>query len=62
VVVGVGRWIGAGTLGDDGAAGVAITAYFLLGAGLFAVLGWRDAKPARSASPADLQRPAQEPC
>jgi hypothetical protein len=62
VVVGVGRWIGSGTLGDDGAAGVAITAYFLLGAGLFAVLGWREATPARSAGPADLQRAAQEPC
>ena len=40
VAVGVGSWIAAGSLGDDGANGVAITAYFLLGALLFSALGW----------------------
>jgi hypothetical protein len=40
VAVGTGRWLAAGSLGDDGANGVAITAYFLLGAALFAALGW----------------------
>src|SRR5262245_12291096 len=29
VAVGVGGWIAAGSLGDDGASGVVITAYFL---------------------------------
>jgi hypothetical protein len=40
VVVGVGRWIAEGSFGDDGADGVVITAYFLLGALLFSALGW----------------------
>jgi hypothetical protein len=40
VAVGVGSWIAAGSLGDDGANGVVITAYFLLGALLFSALGW----------------------
>jgi hypothetical protein len=40
VVVGVGRWITEGSVGDDGADGVVITAYFLLGAQLFSALGW----------------------
>jgi hypothetical protein len=40
VAVGAGRWIADGSLGDDGAGGVVITAYFLLGAALFAALGW----------------------
>jgi hypothetical protein len=48
VAVGVGRWITDGSLGDDGADGVAITAYFLLGGVLFSALGWlRDASPRR---------------
>jgi hypothetical protein len=41
VAFGVGRWIADGSLGDDGANGVAITAYFLLGGLLFSALGWR---------------------
>lgn len=40
VAVGVGRWIADGSLGPDGADGVAITAYFLLGGVLFSALGW----------------------
>ena len=40
VAVGVGPWIAAGSLGDDGAAAVVITAYFLLGGLLFSTLGW----------------------
>ena len=40
VAVGVGGWIAAGSIGDDGADGVVITAYFLLGALLFSALGW----------------------
>jgi hypothetical protein len=32
VAVGVGRWMVKGPLGDDGADGVVITAYFLVGA------------------------------
>jgi hypothetical protein len=39
VVVGVIGWIADGTLDDDGVEGVIITAYFLLGAGLFIALG-----------------------
>jgi hypothetical protein len=31
VLGGVGRWLGAGGIGDDGAGGVVITAYVLLG-------------------------------
>jgi hypothetical protein len=41
VVIGVGRWIVAGSLGDDGVGGLVITAYFLLGGALLAVLGWQ---------------------
>jgi hypothetical protein len=40
VAVGVGRWIAEGSIGDDGADGVVITAYFLLGGVLFSALGW----------------------
>lgn len=40
VVVGVGRWVGDGGVGDDGLSGVVITAYFLLGGALFSALGW----------------------
>jgi len=39
VLVGVGRWLADGSLGDDGAEGVIITAYFLLGGVLYARLG-----------------------
>ena len=38
VAIGVGRWITAGGIGDDGVPGVIITGYFLLGGGLFAAL------------------------
>jgi hypothetical protein len=48
VAVGVGRWITDGSLGDDGADGVVITAYFLLGGLLFSALGWlADVSPHR---------------
>jgi hypothetical protein len=40
VTVGVGRWIADGSIGDDGADGVVITSYFLLGGLLFSALGW----------------------
>jgi hypothetical protein len=40
VAFGAGRWIADGSLGDDGAAGVVITAYFFLGGLLFSALGW----------------------
>jgi hypothetical protein len=47
VAVGVGGWIAAGSIGDDGADGVVITAYFLLGALLFSALGWYGTSGAR---------------
>jgi hypothetical protein len=40
VAVGVGQWIAEASIGDDGASGVVITAYFLLGGVLFSALGW----------------------
>jgi hypothetical protein len=40
VAIGVGRWLAACSLGDDGLAGIVITAYFLLGGVLYALLGW----------------------
>lgn len=40
VVVGVGRWITKSSLEGDGAIGIVITAYFLLGGLLFSTLGW----------------------
>jgi hypothetical protein len=40
VVVGVGRWIAAGSLGDDGIAGIVITAYFFVGGIFYVLLGW----------------------
>lgn len=43
VAGGVGRWIASASIGNDGATGVVITAYFLLGGLLFSALGWRDA-------------------
>ncbi|HET8750936.1 MAG TPA: hypothetical protein VFM43_00245 [Gaiellaceae bacterium] len=43
VAIGVGGWIAAASLGDDGASGVVITAYFLVGGLLYSALGWRDA-------------------
>lgn len=48
VAVGVGGWIAAGSIGDDGADGVVITAYFLLGGLLFSALGWLGDVSARS--------------
>jgi hypothetical protein len=47
VAVGVGRWLIQGGLADDGATGIAITLYFLVGGLLFSALGWRRA-PARA--------------
>jgi hypothetical protein len=48
VAAGVGRWIADGSLGDDGADGVVITAYFLVGGALFLALGWfGDVSPRR---------------
>ena len=41
VVAGSARWIADGSLGDDGAGGVVITAYFLLGGALYAQLARR---------------------
>jgi hypothetical protein len=43
VLIGIGRWVADGGVGTDGADGVLITAYFLLGGVLFSTLGWRDA-------------------
>jgi hypothetical protein len=51
VAFGVGRWIADGSLGDDGANGVAITAYFLLGGLLFSALGWRRGAARQTPSP-----------
>jgi hypothetical protein len=48
VAFGVGRWLAGGSLDGDGAAGVAITAYFLLGGVLFSALGWQGAARDRS--------------
>jgi hypothetical protein len=44
VAAGTVRWIADGGLGGDGAAGVAITLYFLAGGLLFSKLGWRGAR------------------
>jgi hypothetical protein len=41
VAIGTGRWLAHWSLGGDGAAGVAITLYFLLGGILFSVLAAR---------------------
>jgi UDP-N-acetylmuramyl pentapeptide phosphotransferase/UDP-N-acetylglucosamine-1-phosphate transferase len=40
VLVGTLRWIDGGDLAADGASGLAITLYFLLGGFLFSGLGW----------------------
>ena len=45
VVFGTGRWLADWSLDGDGATGVAITTYFLLGGVLFSLLGWRGASP-----------------
>jgi hypothetical protein len=59
VAIGIGRWITAASLGDDGAGGMVITAYFLLGGLLFALLGWRsDDEVSEHVLPAD-RRPVQ---
>lgn len=50
VVAGTGRWLADWSLDGDGAAGIAITLYFLLGGLLFSALGWRRTAP--SVSPA----------
>jgi hypothetical protein len=41
VVTGTGRWLADWSLDGDGAAGIVITLYFLLGGLLFSTLGWR---------------------
>jgi hypothetical protein len=54
VVFGTGRWLAAGDLGDDGAAGVFTTAYFLVGGILFVArgrLGGGPSTPARTTRP-----------
>jgi hypothetical protein len=43
VVFGAGRWLADWSLDGDGAGGVVITLYFLLGGLLFSALGWRRA-------------------
>ena len=40
VLFGTASWVGDGGLGGDGAGGVVITLYFLLGSVLFCRLGW----------------------
>lgn len=40
VTFGVGKWVVTASIGDDGAAGVVITLYFLIGGLLFCTLGW----------------------
>lgn len=40
VVFGAGRWLADWSLDGDGAAGVVITLYFLLGGFLFSAIGW----------------------
>jgi hypothetical protein len=40
VAFGTGKWLSSGTLEGDGAEGIAITLYFLLGGVLFSLLGW----------------------
>jgi hypothetical protein len=39
-VFGTGRWLAEWSLNGDGAAGIVITLYFLLGGLLFSTLGW----------------------
>ncbi len=48
VAAGTMRWLTDGGVGDDGASGVVITLYFLLGGVLFTVLGWRPANVRRT--------------
>jgi hypothetical protein len=47
VAAGTVRWMADGGLGGDGAAGVAITLYFLFGSVLFSLLGWRSSSTTR---------------
>jgi hypothetical protein len=47
VVVGTARWVGDGGLNGDGAQGIAITLYFLLGGVLFSRLSGPAAVPQR---------------
>jgi hypothetical protein len=56
VAVGGGRWLADGSLGGDGAEGVAITLYFLLGGILFSLLGW-SAWRTRPTSASEVPRP-----
>lgn len=41
VGVGTGRWLASWSLDGDGATGIVITLYFLLGGVLFSMLGWQ---------------------
>lgn len=49
VALGSARWAVDGSLGDDGAGGVFITLYFLVGGLLYALLGWSRGNPHESA-------------
>jgi hypothetical protein len=40
VAFGAGKWLSSWSLQGDGAEGIVITAYFLVGGILFALLGW----------------------
>jgi hypothetical protein len=42
VVVGTGRWLAEGSVEADGASGILITLYFLIGGVLFSTLAWRE--------------------
>jgi hypothetical protein len=50
VAVGTGRWLADGGVDSDGAAGLLITLYFLIGGVLFSALGRRPLRLPRAAS------------
>jgi hypothetical protein len=54
VVFGIGRWLADWSLDGDGATGIAITLYFLLGGLLFTAVGWHREvrRPTRRPTPA----------
>ncbi|WP_272476668.1 hypothetical protein [Baekduia alba] len=59
VTLGTARWLAMWSLDGDGATGIVITLYFLLGGLLFSTLGWRSTTPAaRTAMRAGVRRPA----
>jgi hypothetical protein len=45
VTFGAGSWVVEWSLSGDGATGIVITLYFLLGGLLFSTLGWRSGTP-----------------